>query len=117
GQSADRLKADAAALGLNLDKLTVLDLTPPPETFAQMETYDIFSPAEVEREPVSRQILNAIEEVKPKRIFVDSFGYFRHLANDEFHHRRLAQSFFSFATAHGATLIVSSDEEDCACDV
>jgi len=117
GQSADRLYADASSLGLNLNNVTILDLSPPPDTFAKMETYDIFSPAEVEREPVGRLISEAIAEKNPKRIFVDSFGQFRSLAPDEFHHRRLAQSFFRFATELGATLVVASTETDCARDV
>src|SRR5947207_7255479 len=50
GESADHLAADAATLGLGLDNVSILDLSPPAETFARMETYDIFSPAEVERE-------------------------------------------------------------------
>jgi circadian clock protein KaiC len=117
GQMAEHLRADAASLGLNIDQVTILDLTPPPETFAEMQTYDIFSPAEVEREPISRQISKVIEETKPQRIYVDSFAHFRDLATDPFHHRRLAQSFFRFATQHGATLVVGSHDRDCARDV
>src|SRR5207248_5656441 len=64
-----------------------------------------------------REISKAIEEAKPERIFADGFGHFRNLATDPFHHRRLAQSFFRFATNQGATLLVSSDERECARDV
>src|SRR5215467_8798068 len=71
----------------------------------------------VEREPLSRQISTAIEEKKPKRIFIDSFGSFRSLATDAFQHRRLAQSFFRFATMRGGTLLIASEEKDCARDV
>lgn len=117
GQSADHIRNDAISLGLNIDKMNMLDLTPPPETFAEMQDYDIFSPAEVEREPISRLISKTIEETNPQRIFVDSFGHFRNLSTDAFHHRRLAQSFFRFATKRGATLIVGSDERECARDV
>jgi circadian clock protein KaiC len=116
-QAVDLIRSDAASLGLNINELPVLDFSPPPETFSQVQTYDIFSPAEVEREPISRRISKTIEESKPKRIFVDSFGYFLNLATDAFQRRRLAQSFFRFATKRGATLIVAADERDCARDV
>src|SRR6185295_17002728 len=78
-QTADHLRADAASLGLNIDKVKIVDLTPPPETFAEMQTYDIFSPTEVETEPINNQISKAIEETNPQRIYVDSFGHFRNL--------------------------------------
>jgi circadian clock protein KaiC len=116
-QTADRIRDDAASLGLNLANLTILDFTPSAETFSAMQIYDIFSPSEVEREPLSRQIAKVVEEKTPKRIFVDSFGFFRSLASDTFQHRRLAQSFFRFATMRGATLLIASEERECARDV
>jgi circadian clock protein KaiC len=114
GQSADHIRADAASLGMNIDSVTILDLTPTPETFSATQTYDIFSPFEVEREPISQQMSEALDRLNPHRIFVDSFGMFRNLAPDEFHHSRLAQSFFRFATRRGGTLIVSSVDNECA---
>jgi circadian clock protein KaiC len=117
GQAADRIRADAAAIGLSVENVTILDFTPPAETFAEMQTYDIFSPSEVEREPMAARISKAIQEGKPKRIFVDSFGWFKSLASDAFQQRRLAQSFFRFATARNATLMIASDEQSCARDV
>src|SRR5262245_31505390 len=61
-QTADHLRADAAQLGLDLENVQILDLTPSPDIFVEMQTYDIFSPAEVERESISRQISKAIED-------------------------------------------------------
>src|SRR5262245_17444139 len=49
GQAEPQMRADAEALGLKIDGIPVLDLTPAPDSFLDMETYDIFSPAEVER--------------------------------------------------------------------
>src|SRR4051812_44903291 len=53
GQTEKQIIADAGAIGLSLGKIHVLDLTPLPEVFSEVQTYDIFSPAEVEREPMS----------------------------------------------------------------
>jgi circadian clock protein KaiC len=116
GQPADRMRADAESIGLDLAAVKILDLTPPPEAFAEDQIYDIFSPAEVERAPVTSRISEAIREGRPSRIFADGFGQFRNLAADTFHHRRLAQSFFQFATRQGATLMVSSESGECARD-
>jgi circadian clock protein KaiC len=117
GQSSEHIRADASSLGLNTEGVTVLDLTPAPEMFSEVQTYDIFSPTEVEREPISRQISKAIDDLDPKRIFVDGFGQFLNLTSDAFHHRRLAQSFFRFATRRGATLVVAAEDRECASDV
>jgi circadian clock protein KaiC len=116
GQPADHIRADAESIGLDLSGANILDLTPPPEAFSGDQIYDIFSPAEVERGPITSQISEAIRDGKPARIFVDGFGQFRNLVADAFHHRRLAQSFFQFSTRHGATLMVASDNGDCARD-
>jgi circadian clock protein KaiC len=116
-QTAERIRCDAESLKLDIANLAILDFMPPAETFAEMQIYDIFSPAEVEREPLSRQISTVIEDKNPKRIFIDGFGSFRSLASDAFQHRRLAQSFFRFATMRGGTLLIASEEKDCARDV
>jgi circadian clock protein KaiC len=117
GESAEHIRADAASLGINMDRVRIVDLTPPPEIFSNTQTYDIFSPAEVEREPISLEISKAIDESRPARIFVDSFGHFRSLAADKFHRRRLTQSFFRFATGNDATLLIGSEDRQTARDV
>lgn len=116
GQPADHLRSDAESIGLDLNRVKILDLTPPPEAFAEDRNYDIFSPAEVERGPITSQISEAIRDGKPSRIFTDGLGQFRNLVSDAFHHRRFVQSFFQFATRQGATLIAASDNGECARD-
>ncbi len=76
GQPADHIRADAKSIGIDLSAAKILDLTPAPETFSEDHIYDIFSPAEVERGPITSQISEGIREGKPTRIFVDGFGRF-----------------------------------------
>jgi len=116
-QSAEHLRADADSLDINIAKIPILDLTPPPEVFLEIQTYDIFAPAEVDREPMSRQMKEAIEKHRPKRIFVDDLSHFLSFAGDRFQHRRFIQSFFRFATRDGATLVLSSEDPRSARDV
>ena len=117
GQQEAHVRADAASIGVNIDAVKVLDLTPSGEVFSQRQIYDIFSPSEIEREPIMSEISETILDARPDRIFVDSFDYFRTLASDAFHHRRLIQSFSRFATEQGATLILASADRECAGDV
>jgi circadian clock protein KaiC len=116
-QPEDHIRADAASIGLAIDPVKILDLTPPPEVFSENQTYDIFSPAEVERQPLTAEISSAIRDAAPARVFVDSFGQFRTLAADVFHYRRLTQSFLHFVIRQGATVLVACDDRDSAGDV
>ena len=116
-QPEDHIRADARSIGLNISSVKILDLTARPEAFAENESYDIFAPAEVERELMTAQISKEIGDARPARIFIDSLGQFRSLAMDDFHHRRLVQSFFRFATLQGATVIAASDQSEYARDV
>jgi circadian clock protein KaiC len=74
-----------------------------------MRSYDIFSPADVEKEPIAHRISDRMEEERPQRVFIDGFSQFRHLAADGFQFRRLVQSCFRFITDRRATLLVSCD--------
>ena len=115
-QPEDHLRADAETLGLSLNGISIVDLTPAPEAFSAMQTYDIFSPSEIEREPITHEISRAIGDRQAKRIFVDGFDHFRQLATDMFHYRRLIQSFFRFATQGGATVLIASEGRECISD-
>jgi circadian clock protein KaiC len=117
GPAEHHIRRDAKAVGLNIDGVSILDLTPPPEAFSELQTYDIFSPGEVDRDSLSIAIAGAFEQSKPKRVFVDCFEQFRQLTTDPFHHRRMIQSFFRFATQRGETVVVACEETDSARDV
>ena len=82
GEPEAELRANAMALGFGLEQVRFLDLSPNAAFFTEMQSYDIFSPAEVEREPVTQQILTQIEEFRPQRVFLDAMTQFRYLATD-----------------------------------
>jgi len=109
GESESQLRGNARALGFNVRGVTFLDLSPSVEFFSQVETYDIFSPADVEREPTTRKILDAVESLRPKRVFVDSMTQFRYLSPDEFQYRKQALSFMRFLVDKGATVVFTSE--------
>src|SRR5262245_5812812 len=111
-EAEPQIRADADILGLSLADVSFLDLTPGADAFTDMQTYDIFTPAEIEKDPITKLISEKIEQVRPHRVFIDGFSQFGHLANDSFHLRRLVQSCFRFATQHGATVLVSCDGVD-----
>jgi circadian clock protein KaiC len=109
GESAKQIQTHATAIGLDLTHVTFLDLSPSSEFFTDVQTYDIFSPAEVEREPTTRQIIEQVEQLKPKRIFIDAMTQFRYLATDMFQYRKQVLSFLRFLVEQGATVLFTSE--------
>jgi len=104
-----QIRRNAERRGINLSGVAFLDLTPTPQFFVQVETYDIFSPAEVERAPITRQITEIVEKVRPIRAVVDSMTQFRYLATDPFQYRKQVLSFVRFLTESDATVLFTSE--------
>jgi circadian clock protein KaiC len=104
-----QLRSDADAQGLGLEAVNVLDLSPTREFFAENQSYDIFSPADVERDPTTRQIVETIQEHRPQRVFVDAITTLRYLSPDAFQFRKQALSFLRFLMESGATVLMSSE--------
>jgi circadian clock protein KaiC len=108
-ESEAELRANAALSGFDAAGVHVVDLSPSPELFARAETYDIFSASEVEREPTTARIVEAVERLHPQRVFVDSMTHLRFLASDGFHFRRQALSFLRYLADRGAAVVVTSE--------
>ena len=109
GEPEAEIRANAQALGFDLNQVHFLDLSPNAAFFTEMQTYDIFSPADVEREPVTQQILDQIEALQPQRVFLDAMTQFRYLATDSFQFRKQVLSFLRFLVEQGATILFTSE--------
>jgi len=114
--SEGQLRADAAAQGLDLQGITFLDLSPTRDFFAENRSYDIFSAADVERDPTTRLIVDAVAELRPTRVFVDAVTTLRYLAPDAFQFRKQALSFLRYLVEHGATVLLSSEPTETVPD-
>ena len=69
--------------------------------FAKAKTYDIFSPADVEREPITQEIIEQFEKQKPQPVFVDAMTQFRYLARSS----RSSNGSHSVPTVHRQTTL------------
>jgi circadian clock protein KaiC len=74
-----------------------------------MESYDIFSPAEVERDPTTRKIIETVKSVNPSRIFIDSMTQFKYLTTDNFQFRKQVLSFLRFLAEKNGTVLFTSE--------
>jgi circadian clock protein KaiC len=112
GESEVRLRRNSSLIGIDLEAVEFLDLSPAADFFAEDKTYDIFSPAEVEKAPTTQKIIDTIERVKPERVFLDAITQFRFLASDTFQFRQQIQSFLRFIIDREITLLFTSEGSD-----
>jgi circadian clock protein KaiC len=111
GEAEKELRQNAASLGFALDPVSILDLSPASEFFTQLQTYDIFAPAEVERDPTAQKINERVRSVSPRRVFVDGVRQFQYLTPNAFQFRKQVAAFLRFLTEQGATVLFTSESE------
>jgi circadian clock protein KaiC len=99
-------------MGMDLEKVHFLDLSPTANFFTREQSYDIFSAADVEREPVTKSLIEQIELIKPQRIFLDAITQFRYLTQDQFQFRQQILSFLRFILDREITLLFTSEDSD-----
>ena len=109
GEIETKIRSNAKKLGFDLKNVHFLDLTPSADFFAQDKSYDIFSPADVERESVTQRILTCVQALRPKRIFIDSITQFRYLSNDVYQFHQQVLSFIRYLTDQDATTLFTSE--------
>jgi circadian clock protein KaiC len=115
-ESTEQIRKDAGVLGFDLSGVRFVDLTPGSEFFTKAQAYDIFTPAEVEREPTTRMIVKEIESLRPDRVFLEAMTQFRYLSPDAFHYHKQVLSLLRFLQERGATVLFTSEGSDVTND-
>ncbi len=109
GQSETKLRVNADAMGFKVHDIHFLDLTPTSILFSERKTFQFFSAAEEERGPITQQIIETMERLRPKRVVVDSVTQLRYLNPDPLQFRREMLSFLQFMTEQGVTVLLISE--------
>ncbi|WP_166267460.1 ATPase domain-containing protein [Marinobacter caseinilyticus] len=108
-ESDTQVRRNANTIGLDVSGLHFLSLSPDEHFFSQAEKYDVFASSDVEHAPLSGAIVEAVERLKPKRVFIDSLTQFRFLSADVFQYRKEVLSLISFLTSRGVTVLFTSE--------
>jgi len=108
-EPVESIVGNARAPGFDLARVEFLDLTPTAQFFAEAQSYDIFLPADVQRQPMAQRIVETVTALSPSRVFIDSMTSFRYLATDPYEFRRQALSFLRFLVESGATVVFTSE--------
>ena len=115
-ETEQQIRQNARSVGLDLTGIMFLDLSPPADFFTQTQSYDLFAPAEVDREPTTQKIVEKIEELQPQRIYLEAMTQFRYLTPDSFQFHKQVLSFLRFLMHKGATVLFSSEVSATAPD-
>lgn len=115
-EPADRIRDNARAIGLDLQEIPILDLSPTSEFFRNVQVYDIFAPGEVEQGPIAQRIIEMVESVRPQRLFLEAVTQFQYLTPDAFQFHKQVLSFLRFLTEQGATVLFTSEASPTAPD-
>lgn len=100
-----------------IEKIKILDLTPKADEFLEGESYDIFSPSEVEKEPVLTSIANKIEKHSPERLVVDSLTQLKMLYGEQFDYRKQLMSLVSFLNSKDITAYLLTEQLQSSSDI
>jgi circadian clock protein KaiC len=112
GEPSAYLRETARGFGLDIDPVAFLDLSPSREEFRSEGSYDLFSSAEVEGEPLVEEIRGAVREAEPVRVVVDPVTEFRYLTADEHQFRSRILGLLDFLKDEGATVVLTSQAAD-----
>lgn len=104
-----RVMQDAQAMGLDLSRVAYCDLTTSTDAFFEGDSYDIFSPAEVDRRPITQQIIRALEDVKPACVLIDSLTQLRYMSANSYDFRKQTLALIKYLNDQGATVLATSE--------
>jgi circadian clock protein KaiC len=107
-EPAAEIARNAAAVGIDTDGVTFLDLSPGAELFTEEREYDLFLPDEVEGPSLRSAIVDAVEDVEPTRMFIDPLSELQHLSPDTYQLRQQVSSLLRFLRDRGVTLVFTS---------
>ncbi|MFB6298480.1 MAG: ATPase domain-containing protein [Salinirussus sp.] len=111
-EDIDDLRANAAALGFDTDAVEFLDLSPGAEVFTEDQSYEVFSASEIEQEPLTEQVTEAVRATEPDRVVVDPLTQFRYVIDDDYQFRKQIVGFMRFLKRQGATVLFTVQETD-----
>ena len=107
-ESESDVRQNAASLDIDLSGVHFLDLSPTANVFTNDQSYDIFASSDVEKEPFTDAVTDAITDLEPDRVFVDPITQLRFLTADTHQFRKQAIGFMEYLTSQGATVMFTS---------
>jgi len=109
GELGENIRAHTKKQGIDLSDTEILDLSQGNNQLNQEQNYSVFSPVEVEAQPIIQKIVEAIEKHQPERIMLDSLTMLKYLYQNQFQYKSMALSLINHVCSMGATLLMISE--------
>ncbi|WP_158059204.1 ATPase domain-containing protein [Halorussus halophilus] len=110
------VKKNAGAVGIDLDGVEFLDLSPNSGVFSSTQSYDIFDTDENEQTTFTERITDRVGTLSPDRVFIDPLTKLRYLTSDEYQFRKQVLALTRFFTEHDATVLLTSQNTSHSSD-
>ncbi len=107
-EPAEEIARNAAAVGIDTEDVTFLDLSPTAEVFVEKQEYDVFTSDDVEGSSLRSTIVEAVRDIQPARMFIDPMSELQHLAPDTYQLRQQVSSLLRFLREQGVTLLFTT---------
>lgn len=109
GEPESDIRENAANQGIDLADTIILDMSPGSQEYTSEVNYSVFSPVEVEAQPIISKISEQIEKHTPDRVVLDSLTMLKYLYEYPFQYKNMALSFIRHICSTGATLMMISE--------
>lgn len=108
-ETREEVMAVAQSHGWNLDGLDIFELSALEHLLAEEAQNTVFHPSEIELNKTTDILLARIDEVKPKRLVVDSLSELRLLSDTALRYRRQMLSLKQFLSVRDVTVMLLDD--------
>lgn len=116
-ETKEELTAVAASHGWTLEGVSLKELVPPEESLKAETQYTIFHPSEVELGDMTRQVVEDVERLQPRRVIFDSLSEMRLLARDPLRYRRQILALKQFFAGRQCTVLLLDDRTAADADL
>jgi len=115
-ETETELRAVAATHGWSLDALDIVELVPE-AGFGEDQEQTLLHPSEVELGETVRGVMEKVDELKPRRVVLDSLSELRLLAQSPLRYRRQILTLKQFFSTRNCTVLVLDDKTADAGDL
>ncbi|HET7810630.1 MAG TPA: ATPase domain-containing protein [Steroidobacteraceae bacterium] len=108
-ESEEELREIALSHHWQLEGIRIRELIPSERSLAPDDQYTVFHPSEVELTETTKQILQDVETLKPRRVVFDSLSELRLLAGNPLRYRRQILALKQFFAGRKCTVLLLDD--------
>ncbi len=108
-ESETEINKIAESHGWTLEGVTILEMGPEADAASQEDAYTVFRPSDIELGATTRRMLEAVDELQPAVVVVDSLSELRLVAQDPLRYRRKILALKHFFSRKSCTVLLLDD--------